>query len=246
MGFMAFSCAPTKKAAYIRTDKEVKNMDDVDKVYYIDSSYTDIIQAGDELLISVLSGNDDPNAFNQATGIPVADPELLSYSVDENGYLKLPYLDRIRVDGLSINQATDVLEEQLSQYIYMPAVRMRFVVSRVSILGEVNSPGVYVFNRKSINIFQALAYASDITTFGNRKKILIIRQEDQNNITRKHIDLTNDKILTSSWYIIQPDDIIYVEPLGRRKWGMETFPWGLVFTIIGTTTALYTFINSAN
>jgi polysaccharide biosynthesis/export protein len=243
---LTFSCAPTKKAAYIRTDKEIENINKIDKIYHIDSVYTDVIQTGDELLVTVLSGNDDANAFNQPSSIQAADPELLSYIVDEEGYLKLPYVDRVRLEGLSINEATDVLETELSQYIYMPSVSIRFVVSRVSVLGEVNTPGIFVFNRKSINIFQALAYAGDITNYGNRKKVLIIRQEDEKNIARKHIDLTSDKILTSDWYIVQADDIIYVEPLGRKKWGMETFPWGIVFTVLGTTTALYTFLNSAN
>lgn len=241
LGSLAFSCAPTKKSAYIRTDDEVLDINEIDKTYFIDSTITEFIQAGDELFITVLSGNDDPNAFNQPSGIPASDPELISYIVDNDGYLKLPYLDRLKLEGFSLNEATDVLEAELSQYLYMPTVNIRFVVSRVSILGEVNDPGIYVFNRKTINMFQALAYAGDISVFGNRKKVMIIRKGDKNNIVRKHVDLTNDKILTSDWYIIQAEDIIYVEPLGRKKWGMETFPWGLLFSVIGTVTMLYTF-----
>ena len=132
---LTFSCAPTKNAAYIRTDKEIQNINKIDKTYHIDSAYTDVIQTGDELLITVSSGNDDANAFNQPTSIQAADPELLSYIVDDEGYIKLPYIKRIRLEGLTLNKAADVLEIELSQYIYMPSVNIRFVVSRVSVLG---------------------------------------------------------------------------------------------------------------
>jgi polysaccharide biosynthesis/export protein len=241
LGYLMASCAPTKKAAYLRNNNEVQDINNADKIYFIEDDYSEVIHAGDELYISVTSGNDDPNSFNQPRGIPVADPELFSYTVDDDGYIKLPYVNRILLEGFKIKEAVDTLEKVLSEYLYLPAVDIRFVVSRVAILGEVNTPGLYVFNRKSINIFQALAYASDITVFGNRKKVMIVRQEGS-NIQKKYVDLTNDKIITSSWYLIQPNDIIYVEPLGRRKWGMETFPWGLVFTIVGTATMLITFM----
>lgn len=238
---LILSCAPTKRSAYIHADFDIENLNNADKTYYLDTEYPERIQPGDELYISVASGNDEPNSFNQVSEIAMTELELLSYVIDNDGYLKLPYIGRHKLEGLTIDEAIDTLEAELSQFIYLPTVSIRYITSRVAILGEVNDPGLYVFNRKSVTIFQALAYAGDITPFGNRKKVMIVRQEG-NSLQRKHVNLLNDEILTSYWYDIQPNDLIYVEPLGRKKWGMETFPWGLVFSVVGSVTLLMTFL----
>ncbi|MFZ5940848.1 MAG: polysaccharide biosynthesis/export family protein [Bacteroidota bacterium] len=239
-GVLASSCAPTKEAAILKHDKVVEQINIPDKVYYIDEEQNQRIEVGDELFISVSSGNDEPNSFNQTGRMPVTDMELLSYVVDSEGRIKMPYIQQMKLAGLTLNEAVDTLQAELSQYLYMPSVNIRFINGRVSILGEVNSPGVYVFNRKSINIYQAIAYAGDITSYGNRKNIMIVRQEGD-TVLKKYIDITNSEIINSDWYSIQANDIIYVESLGRKIWGMETFPYGLVFSLLSTTMMVITF-----
>lgn len=235
------SCAPTKKAAYLRQTVEIENFNDADNIYFVGDRTKEIIEVDDELFITTISGSDDPNSFNQGTGIPMTDLDLLSYKVDMEGYIKLPYVDKFKVSGLTLEVAADSLEAELSQYIYLPYVSIRFINSRISVLGEVNAPGVYVFNQKSISIYQAIAYAGDISTYGNRKKVMIVRESGE-NILKKHIDLTNDELLAADWFHVKPNDIIYVEPMGRRVWGMETFPYGLLFSILSTTMMVMTFM----
>ncbi len=97
----------------------------------------------------------------------------------------------------------------------------------MTILGEVNRPGVYVFNYKSINILQAIGYANDIATFGNRRKIA--HCQGGRRLQVKHmVDLTSDEFLASEFYMVKSNDIIYVEPLKSKKWGMDTFPYDLL------------------
>lgn len=233
------SCAPTKRAAYFRTYKETNSINNPDRTYYVQKDYIDLIQPGDQLYINVVSGNEEPNIFSQSATRAVTDVELMTYEVDREGFIYLPYLNKVKVAGFNLDQAVDTLEEQLSQFLFLPDVTMKFSNSKISVLGEVNRPGVYTFNRKSINIFQAIAYAGDISTFGNRRKVSIIRH-DGNSIIKKKVDLTNDEIFTSAWYYIKPNDIIYVEPLGRKMWGMETFDYSIIFSVLSSIISLYT------
>jgi polysaccharide export outer membrane protein len=234
-----FSCAPTKNVAYFSKDNKIKNLNTPDKIYQISSDDLEIIRSGDELYISVTSANNEPNNFDPSLGI--TDLALLSYVVDNEGYVRIPYIKQLKVDGLSINQLIDKLETELSQFIFQPSVNVRLINGRFTVLGEVNGPGEYVFNRNSINIYQAIANAGDISTFGNRRNVLIIRQVGD-TLVKKKIDLTNDQIIASTWYNVQPNDIIYVEPLGRKMFGMETFSIFSLITLLTSTYLIYTLV----
>ena len=221
-------------------NEEIEDLDQPDQSYEIEKDSAYVIKAGDELYITVSTSDNEPNNFN-TRDIGFTDIDLLSYLVDLEGFAKLPYIEKIKLSGLTIDEATSTIKTELSQYLYQPVVSMKIVNARITVLGEVQAPGNYLINNKAINIYQALGLAGDITTYGNRKKVLIVREED-NKVTKKYVDLTNDEILGSNWYMMNPNDIIYVEPLARRKGGMETFPWGLVTSIISTTFLIMTFM----
>lgn len=235
------SCAPTTSAAYLSKNNSETFTEDPDEQFFIEYDFPDTIHVNDELFITVTTSSDEPNSFSQPTGAGSGTVDLLSYLVDEEGYIKLPYIKRMKIAGMSINQATDTLETELSQYLYIPSVSIRIINHRFSVLGEVNSPGLYTFNQKSINIYQAIATANDITQFGNRKKVLIVRQNG-NRIVKKYVNLLDENIITSQWYIVHPDDIIFVEPLGRKAFGMETVPYDLFFSLFSSTIVALTFM----
>jgi polysaccharide export outer membrane protein len=111
----------------------------------------------------------------------------------------------------------------------------------VSVLGEVNNPGHYVFSQDKFTVYNALSLAGDISVYGNRKKVTLVRNENGRNI-RINLDLTREDILSSPYYFIQPNDLIYVKPLRKRFWGMETFPTTLLLSIITTALLIYTVI----
>ena len=243
-GLLIVSCVPGKEMAYFKKYNSISNIDSPDDVYYIVKDSIIYIKSGDQLYITVSSGDDKPNSFNQnARSGSSAGTELIGYPVDDEGYIRLPYLKRVKAAGYTIKELTNMLETELSQYIFSPAVSIRIINKRITILGEVNSPGMYLVNQNSLNIYQALAQAGDIAPYGNRKNVLIVRREGD-NVMKKHIDLTNDAILASSWYEIQPDDIIYVEPLGRKKMGMETFSVFSLISLITSTYAVYVIITN--
>ncbi len=238
------SCAPTKRSAYFRINKEVKEYDQPDQTYISMKDSLYVIKPGDELYITITTADNEPNSFSTGTqgmGIMTLSSEFISYLVDRDGFVRLPYTGKIKLSELTIDEATIIIETELSQYLYQPVASIRLVNTRITILGEVLAPGVYIVNNKPINIYQAIGYAGDITTFGNRKSVLIVREEN-NIVTKKYVDLTNDAILGSQWYTLRPNDIVYVEPLTRRIFGVETVPWGLITSAISTTLVIMTFM----
>ncbi len=236
----AGSCVPIKKTSYVQDDKTMK-VQQKDNMYFIDEPTDDLIRPGDELYIKVTSADEGQTAFNDASQDRMYDPSVISYPVDEEGYIKLPYVSRIKLSGLSLVEASDSMEKELAQYLYFPSVFVRFVNNKVTILGEVFNPGVYVFNYKSVNILQAIGYAGDISIFGNRKNVLVIRDEGDYR-SKYTIDLTSDELLSSKYYMVKSNDIIYVEPLKSKKWGMEEFPYDLLFSLVSLTIVVLTFM----
>jgi len=236
---MAFSsCISQRRLIYLQdkdTDPAKLNK------FIITDVEEEAIQPGDELYIRVSSSDERPTVFSTSQNYYMSDITLLSYTVDEYGFIKFPYIGGIKLINMSVRAASDTLETLLKKFMYLPTVNIKFVNKNVTIIGEIGRPGVYTFYDKRINILQAIGYASDITTFGDRKNVLLIREE-KGIINKSYIDLTNNDILTSDLYIIKPNDIIYVQPLSRKKWGMETFPYSLLFTMISTVFMILTFM----
>lgn len=235
-----FSCVPNRKIVYVQDSREMIQ-EQADNMYFIEEDLDEAIRQGDELYIRVTSADETQTNFNQDRDQFARDPSLISYTVDQEGYIKLPYVERIRLAGMTLLEASDLVEEELSQYLLYPSVFIRFVNNKVTILGEVNSPGVYVFNYKNVNILQAIGYANDVAVFGNRKKVLVIREEGSYR-SKYEVDLTSDQLLTSDLYMVKSNDIIYVEPLRQKKWGLDTFPYDLVLSIASLTIVVLTFM----
>ena len=240
MSAILFSCVPNRKVSIVQDSKEM-TAQQRDNMYFIEEESDDLIRSGDELYIKVTSADETQTSFNQGGNETVRDPSVISYTVDESGDIKLPYINRIRLSGLYLHEASDKIENELSQYLLHPSVFIRFVNNKVTILGEVNRPGVYVFNYKNINILQAIGYASDIATFGNREKVLVIRNEGE-YVSKHLLDLTSDELLTSKYYMVKSNDIIYVEPLKSKMWGLDTFPYDLLLSIASLTIVVLTFM----
>lgn len=237
-----FSCAPVKESMYLSKSEKVEQINTPDKVFFISTDSIERIKPGDQLYVTVKSGNDEPNSFNQTGGSTLQYPELLTYLVDNDGEIRIPYLNTLKVENLTMKELVEVLEKELTQYIYLPTISVRIINSRITILGEVNTPGIYIYNSNTLNIFQAIAHAGDIAAYGNRKKVTIIRQEGE-TVMKKQINLLNDEVIASEWYHIQPDDIIYVEPLGRKIWGTQTFSIFSWLSLVSTLVVTYTLLS---
>jgi polysaccharide export outer membrane protein len=203
------------------------------------------IQPADELYIRINSMDDYTEYYNITTAgggmYGRYDPSLSSYTVEINGTVFLPMIGNIYVEGFTLEEAGKKIQEMYKGYLNQPAVNVRFVDKVVTVLGAVTRPGVYTFTKREIPILEALAYAGDMTIYGNRNKVMVVRERD-NVIYRHRIDLTQPDVQASKYYNIQPNDVVYVEPLKRRVWGFAEAPITLIFTTISTALLILTYI----
>ncbi|HQV99573.1 MAG TPA: polysaccharide biosynthesis/export family protein, partial [Bacteroidia bacterium] len=167
------------------------------------------------------------------------------FVVNENGELKLPLIGTVNLTGLTIAEAVTLLETKFKEFIDEPIVTIKKLNFKVTILGEVNKPGTYPISNEKATILEVLGLGGDLSTYGDRKNVHIIRTE--NNQTKDlYIDLTNSETLTPEAYFLHPDDVIYVSPVKRRSFA-NISPTVLVFTSIVTTgIVVMTFIIQTN
>lgn len=179
------------------------------------------IQANDLLGITVNSLSAESNSlFNNsapqaASNTVIVDPATKlneGYLVDKNGYVNFPAIGKIKLGGLTREEATEKLTGIIGEnYIKGPIVNVRFLNFKVTVIGEVNRPSTFAVSTERINVLEALGLAGDMTGFGKRDNVLIIREKDgSRNMTR--INLNNKEVLASPYFYLQQNDIVYVEP----------------------------------
>jgi len=240
-----FSCVPQAKMKYLQ-DKNVEK-----PVYEFQNIKPDYkIKNGDYLYIRVLSLDQKTNdifasiagsaASNSYMNITDQNTYLTSYWVNDSGFITFPLVGQIRANGLTIREMESTLNKSVSEILKEATVVVKLVMYNISVLGEVKNPGKLTIYNNRINIFEALALANDITSFGNRSKVQIIRSEGNKN-TIIIVDLLSKDILSSPYYYLQPNDIIYVEPMKEKAYAFETFPYSLVYSTIGLVLVILTF-----
>ncbi|MCS6929040.1 MAG: polysaccharide biosynthesis/export family protein [Saprospiraceae bacterium] len=178
------------------------------------------IQYDDLLAITVLSQIADPKATApfQAAATPgagaggVVEP---TYLVDVHGCVNLPMAGRVRVVGLTTQEARDTITRYIEPYLKNPIVNVKLANFRFSVLGEVNKAGTYTVPYERVSILEALSMAGDVAKYGNRENILIIRQTDGRRQYGR-INLHRRDVFQSPYFYIQQGDIIYVEPLKAK------------------------------
>jgi polysaccharide export outer membrane protein len=138
-----------------------------------------------------------------------------TYIIDVNGNIDFPVLGTIKMQGLSRIEATEMLKEKLSEYIKDPIVNIRLINFTVTILGEVNSPGTFTVQNERISLSDALGLAGDLTIYGKRDNVLLIREVDGQKRYAK-FDLNSVSVLNSPNYYLTQNDVIYVEPNNAR------------------------------
>jgi polysaccharide export outer membrane protein len=157
----------------------------------------------------------------------------------------MPLIGAVNLNGLSIEEATNLIEQKFTVYMEDPIVTIRKLNFKVTVLGEVNRPGTYLISNEKASLPEVLGLAGDLTGYGDRTNLKIIREE--NNDTKQfEVNLTSAASLSPETYFLHPDDIVYVS--ANRKRGFQTVaPAVTVFTSIITTAILvFTFIIASN
>ena len=193
-------------------------------------------------LLSITVNTSDPNAaapFNLTMQTPLnvtlsemrttASPTLQQYLVNNEGTIDFPVVGRLKVGGLTKNQAEDLIREKLAPYLKeTPIVTVRMANYKISVLGEVARPGSFTVSNEKINVLEALAMAGDMTVYGIRNDVKLIREDAQGHRQIISMDLTDSDFILSPYYYLNQNDIIYVTPNKTKAKNSD----------VGTTTSM--------
>ena len=202
------------------------------------------LQPNDVLNVKVKSQNlettdylnmEPTGMFNNPTPLSVY---INGYSIDDEGYINLPSIGKLKVAGLSVMGARDLVQQAVDES-FTNATAFVFLVSfKISILGEVRIPGYYFINNNQGTILDALAMAGDMNEFADRKQGHVIRQNTKGSEVVL-LDMTDPKVLTSPFFYLAPNDAIYVPPLELRNQRSNLANLGIFGTVLtGISTAV--------
>ncbi|MCX6224042.1 MAG: polysaccharide export protein, partial [Bacteroidia bacterium] len=158
------------------------------------------------------------------------------FSVREDGNVDIPLLGLVQVKGKTIAEAKAIIEQKAREQLKDPTVLVKLANFKVTLLGEVLRPGTYTYFNNQATILEAIAKSGDLTDYGNRKEVLIIRPT-VNGSKSYRINLQDKNLLTSPEYFIQPNDVIYVPPLKAKGIRMVATDYGVLISAVSSTIA---------
>ncbi|MDR3651666.1 MAG: polysaccharide biosynthesis/export family protein [Paludibacter sp.] len=208
-------------------------------------SYTDYrLKEGDRLYVQVYSTDEKTNAlFNGAGNMGFQmisgsndNMDLYTYLVNSNGNIKFPIVGEVYVKGKTLRETKEILENAIKPILKLNSVDVRMVGRTFSIIGAGKS-GRFPFPREKVNIYQALALAGDLGFYADRKKIRILRATEKGNQI-KTFDIRSADIINSEFYYLEPDDVIFLQPMNEQFFGVSTF-WSALSTLITTFSVGY-------
>jgi len=215
------SCVSNKKIAYFQ-DIQNSNQAQLSNA----AAFTEpVIQSDDILSINIFTLNPQSGAIvNQASATPIlggnastssAASQVTGFLVDKNGEIELSLVGKIKVAGLTTYEARELIRDKVSVIYQQPNVQLRFANFKVSVLGEVTSPSAYTLPNEKVTILDALSLAGDLTIYGRRENVLIVRD---NNGKKEYarLDLNSSEIFNSPFYYLKQNDVVYVEPNKRK------------------------------
>ena len=188
-----------------------------------------IVKIGDQLLITVSAPvlfqervaqfNLPVNSyFSESDGETIVNytNNLQTYTVDENGYINFPILGQLKMAGLTKSVAKNQISGLVAAHVEEAIVNFQIVSFQVTVLGEVNKPGPVPARNSRLTILEAIGATGDLTIYGNRKNVLLIRETDGVK-QHAHLDLTKAELISSPYYYLQQNDVIIVDPNDTKK-----------------------------
>ena len=245
-----FSCKPREELVYYQN---IDGLASSDKR----NSYEIKIQPDDMLMI-IVSAEDPESAlpFNlTAASIPTpsgpntflrGQESLQNYLVDAAGSIDFPVLGKLQVGGTSRSELMQLLESKISKYIKSPIINIRLMNFKVSVQGEVTNPGTFAINSDRVTLIEAISMAKDLTIYGKRDNILVIREVNGVK-SYNRVDLTKADFINSPYYYLAQNDVVYVEPnkvrINGAAVGSNT---GVIISVTSLVITLITLIVTAN
>lgn len=199
-GLLLCSCEPQRNLVYFGDESSSSKNSRIEQEEAVIK-----IQTNDLLRISVSSLSVESNVlFNSPS-------TQSSYRVDNNGNVNFPVAGNIKLEGLDLEQAQIKIVKDLVKYVKDPIVNVAFLNFKITVIGEVNRPSSFTIADEKVNLLEALGMAGDMTAYGKRENVLIIR-ESKGQRTMARVNLNNKEVLNSPYFYLKQNDIVYVEP----------------------------------
>lgn len=217
--FVFHSCKSYQDIAYLQNVTP-------DSIIKIAENIAAPITSNDALIITVSSSNPaavavyNPPVINP---MPVGETriqstmQLQTYQVDAEGYIDFPGIGKLKVVGLSAKEVEKMICAEIEPFVSDPIVKVQIEGNKVTILGEVVEPGVFEIPNERLTVLEALSMAKDMTIYGRRDNILVVRETENGEATFFRLDLTKSDVFTSPAFYLKKNDVVYVEPNKYRK-----------------------------
>lgn len=241
---VAFSCTRYKDLVLLQQNESKS-----------DNTYNAIppvyrIQKGDVLYIRILSLNQEVTQVINASNIANttqfnndASFFIYGYNVSDSGTIEIPVIGTVSVLGKTMDEAKVAISKATKVYLKDATVVVKLISFKYSILGEVKSPGIYQNYNNQLTVLEAISRAGDITPYGNRHKVLVVRPTPEGTKAFR-FDLTKSDILNSEGFFLLPNDVVYVEPVKSYNFRNNLQIVSLFLTGVSTLILVLNFINT--
>ena len=235
--FTFSSCITNRDLEYIRSNKEIKKAKANKQDYRL--------QQGDLISVQISTTTQQQHDFfnkenTSNSQLMIQNPYLYGYIINEEGNLDLPSFGKVKAAGFTLRELENVIKNIAVSYFESPVIKLNIINFEITILGEVNHPGTFKIVDPEVNILYALSLSGDMTQFGNRRKVKVIRNENELNRVF-YVDLTKKGVLNNSDFMLQPHDIIYVAPLHKKFYAFNNITNVVSMALSAVT--LYLLIN---
>lgn len=247
------ACTSYKKVPYLQ------NSETVDLSQLPRSLYDAKIMPKDLLTITVSTTDPEaavpfnltvPNAISLSQSKNLtSQPVLQQYLVDNEGNIDFPVLGKLHIGDMTKTDVEKMIQQKLQPYLKeTPIVNVRMVNYKISVLGEVTSPGTFTVSNEKVNIFEALALAGDMTIWGRRDNVKLMREDSQGERKIVELDLNDANVVGSPYFYLQQNDVVYVTPNQKKAKnsdvGTQTSFWfSGVSILISIATLIVTLTN---
>ncbi len=248
---MFTSCIPLKDQIYFQGDlaenDSIKKIQDEPYRLQVNDLLDIQIKSSDEKLVALFSStpagnNNNVNQFSEQALY------FRGYTVDKHGNIRLPYLGEINVLGYTTSEVLAKLEKEFETYFKNPDdvfINVKLAGIRFTVIGEVGKTGTQVLYLNQVSLIQALAAAGDIQITGNRKNVKVYRK-NLDETKQYEINMLDINTFDSDNFFIQPNDIVYVEPLKQKAWGTGTSGMQTITSLIAVLSLVTTTILLVN
>ncbi len=168
-----------------------------------------------------------------------------SFTISDSGYIVLPYIDKVKVVGLTVLEVQEILDEAYKPYLKLASTRVKFANNRVTVLGEVSKPGVYYIYNEVNTLLDAIGLAGDFTEFANRRKVRLMRQTE-NGTSSIFLDLTRSDFISTEYFFLRPNDLLYIEPARAKSFDSSARSVGIVLSTISIATLIINLFARSN